>query len=231
MELRIRALLLSLSLVLSSAGCIALARETYTSLRGPGAVPVDPADPIEVSPGRLGHVLGHDPSLARSGFGANASVTAAVCDWDAGAWFIVFPPLPIPLLSFDPELGVPGTTVVRVALDGQGTWRADLSRVVLEGAEGRRAVPDRYRLATVNLDESSEPCSRERQLEPRASVEGAELAVFGRGELWLRFPTLDWPDEPRALALDGLTLDLVPVPVARLEFDSGSRWFWYRVFP
>jgi hypothetical protein len=229
MEFRIRALLLSLGLALSSAGCIALARETYTSLRGPGAVPVTPADPMEVSPGRTGHVLGHDPSLARSSFGASASVTAAVCDWDAGTWFIVFPPLPSPLLSLGDATGVAGTTLVRVALDGPGTWRADLSQVALEGAEGRRAVPDRYRLKTANLDDSKEPCSRE--FEPRSPVEGPELAVFGQGELWLRFPTLDWPDEPRALALDGLTLDQVPVPVARLEFESGTRWFWYRVFP
>lgn len=226
-----RALWLSLALALSSAGCIALARETYTSLRGSGAVPVTPADLIEVSPGRTGHVLGHDPSLARSSFGPSASVTAAVCDWDGGIGFIVFPPLPIPLLSLGDETGIAGTTVVRVALDGPGTWRADLSRVALEGAEGRRALPDRYRLATLNLDDSKEPCSRERELEPRAPVEGAELAVFGQGELWLRFPTLDWPDEPRSLALDGLTLDQVPVPVARLAFDPGTRWFWYRVFP
>ena len=229
MEPRIRALLVSLGFALSSAGCIALARETYTSLRGPDAVALTPADPIEVSPGRTGHVLGHDPSLARSSFGPSASVTAAVCDWDAGTWFIVFPPLPIPLLSLDDKIGVPGTTVVRVALDGPGTWRADLSRLALEGPEGRRSVPDRYRLKTKNLDESREPCSRE--FEPRSAVEGAELAVFGQGELWLRFPTLDWPDEPRALALDGRTLDQVPGPVARLDFEPGSRWFWYRVFP
>jgi hypothetical protein len=222
-----RALLLSLAL--SSAGCIALARESYTSLRGPDLTLIEPAESFEVSPGRTGHALSHSATLARASFGANASVTAAVCDWDPGIWFIVFPPLPIPLLSPGDSSGRPGTTDVRLTLEGDGTWRANLATLALVGDAGRRAAPDRYTLVTKSLDTSLEPCAAD--VEPRTSVENAELAVFGKAELWLRFPTLDWPDTPRTLELDGLTHAGAAFPETRLELEPGARWFWYRVFP
>jgi len=223
------ALLLSVAFGLSSAGCIVLARETYTSLRGPGAVEVEPEDSFEVSAGRTGHALAHSATLARASFGSNASVTAAVCDWDAGIWFIVFPPLPVPLLSPGDSASRPGTTVVRLSLDGAGTWRASLAALALVGADGARAAPDRYQLLTTGLDTSLEPCAAD--VEPRTPVDGAELAVFGKAELWLRFPTLDWPDTPRALELGGLTFGETVLPSAQLDFEPGTRWFWYRVFP
>ena len=221
--------LLSLALCVSSAGCIAVARETYTTLRGPGVVAVEPAEDFEVSPGREGHALSHSPSLARASFAANASVTAAVCDWDAGVWFIVFPPLPVPLLSPGDSVGRPGTTVVRLSLDGHGTWRANLTALALVGADGRRAAPERYKLVTTGIDSSLEPCVAD--VRPRKPVDGAELAAFGQAELWLRFPTLDWPETPRTLELDGLTLEGTPLPATRLDFEPGARWFWYRIFP
>jgi len=229
MELRTRALISSVGIVLSSAGCIALARETYTSLRGPDAVAIQPGDSFEVSTGRTGHAISQSTALARSGAIPGASITAAICDWDAGVWFIVFPPLPIPLLSLDESPGRPGTTVVRLKLEGEGTWRARFSELVLVGADGVRAVPERYQLVTKQVDDSPEPCAL--VVEPRTAVAGAELAVFGRAELWLRFATLDWPETPRVLELGGLTLDGTPLPTARLDFAPGARWFWYRVFP
>ncbi|MEX2205742.1 MAG: hypothetical protein WEF50_05890 [Myxococcota bacterium] len=223
------ALLLSLALAVSSAGCIAVARETYTSLRGAGATPVEPRDDFEVSPGRTGHALTHAASLARASFAADASVTAAVCDWDAGVWFIVFPPLPLPLLSLGDSASRPGTTLVRLTLDGPGTWRANLASLALLGDAGRRAAPDQYKLVTKTFDTSLEPCAAD--VDPRKSIENAELAAFGKAELWLRFKTLDWPETPRALELDGLSLDGVAVRSVRLSFEPGTRWFWYRVFP
>ncbi len=229
MRLLLPALLCSLALGLSSVGCIVLARETYTSLRGPDVTLVEPRESFEVSPGRTGHALSHSPALARASFPANASVTAAVCDWDAGVWFIIFPPLPIPLLSPGDSSGRPGTTVVRLTLDGEGTFRAKLASLALLGADGRRAAPDRYMLVTTALDTSHEPCAAD--VDPRASVENAEVAVFGNAELWLRFPTLDWPETPRTLVLDGLTLAEADLPAVRLDLETGARWFWYRVFP
>ncbi len=220
---------LLLALALPSAGCIAIARESYTSLRGPDASAVAPRDDFEVSPGRIGHALSHSDSLARVSHGPNASVTAAVCDWDPGVWFVVFPPLPIPLLSPGDSAGRPGTTLVRLSLAGDGTWRADLPSIALVGENGRRAAPDRYKLVTRKLDDSLEPCSAD--VDPDASIENAELAVFGKAELWLRFPTLDWPDEPRTLELDGLSLAGAALPAQKLELEPGARWFWYRVFP
>ncbi len=223
------ALLLSLALGVSSAGCIAVARETYTSLRGADTTPVEPGEDFEVAPGRIGHALSHDASLARASFSPTASVTAAVCDWDAGMWFIVFPPLPVPLLSPGDSSGRPGTTLVRLTLDGPGTWRARLASLALVGDAGRRAAPERYELVTKTVDLSPEPCAAD--VDPRASIENAELAAFGKAELWLRFPTLDWPETPRTLELDGLSLDGVELRDVRLEFEPGTRWFWYRVFP
>jgi hypothetical protein len=223
------ALLLSLGLGLSSSGCIVLARESYTFLRGPGAVEVEPSERFEVSRGRTGHALTHSPALSRASFGPNASVSAAVCDWDEGMWFIVFPPLPVPLLSLGSAAGRPGTTMVRLTFDGEGTWRASLAALALVGADGVRAAPERYQLVTTQLDTSLEPCAAD--LEPQSLVDDSELAVFGKAELWVRFPTLDWPDTPRALELAGLTLAGTPLPAARLEFEPGARWFWYRLFP
>jgi hypothetical protein len=223
------ALLLSLALGVSSAGCIAVARETYTSLRGPDATPLEPGEDFEVAPGRIGHALSQDASLARASFSATASVTAAVCDWDAGMWFIVFPPLPVPLLSPGDSSGRPGTTLVRLTLDGPGTWRATLASLALVGDAGRRAAPDRYKLVTKVVDLSLEPCAAD--VDPRASIENAELAAFGKAELWLRFPTLDWPETPRTLELDGLSFDGADLRDVRLELEPGTRWFWYRVFP
>jgi hypothetical protein len=221
--------LLSLALAVSSAGCVAVARETYTSLRGADATPLEPGDDFEVSPGRTGHAFAHDASLARASFSANASVTAAVCDWDAGIWFIVFPPLPVPLLSPGDSVGRPGTTLVRLTLDGPGTWRANLDSVALLGDEGRREAPDRYELVTKTVDTSLEPCAAD--VDPHASIENAELAAFGKAELWLRFKTLDWPETPRTLELDGLSLDGAALRKVELELEPGTRWFWYRVFP
>jgi hypothetical protein len=222
-------LLLSLALGVSNTGCIALARETYTSLRGSGAIDVEPRATFEVSPGRMGHALSHSPAMARARFGPNSSVTAAVCDWDAGVWFVVFPPLPVPLLSPGDSAGRPGTTVVRLTLDGDGTWRTNLAAMVLVGSDGVRAAAVDYELVTTRLDTSLEPCSAD--LDLHSSVESAELAIFGKAELWLRFPTLDWPDTPRTLELGGLELAGTPLPALRLELEPGSRWFWYRVFP
>lgn len=224
-----RALLLSLALAVSSAGCIAVARETYTSLRSADATPVEPRADFEVSPGRTGHALSHSATLARAGFSTNASVTAAICDWDAGVWIIVFPPLPLPLLSPGDSVGRPGTTLVRLTLDGPGTWRANLASLALLGGEGRRAAPDQYKLVTKDLDDSLEPCAAD--VDPRASIENAELAAFGKAELWLRYKTLDWPETPRTLELDGLSLDGQALRKVELEFQPGARWFWYRVFP
>jgi hypothetical protein len=223
------ALWLSLGLLAtSSAGCISLARESYTSLRGPGATAVEPGDPFEVSAGRLGHAISQSLSLARATLGSDASVSAAICDWDPGIWFIVFPPLPIPLLTLG-DSGGAGRTIVRLTFDGKGTWRAAFDQLSLTGPDGARATPRRYRLVTKAIDTSLEPCSR--AVDPRTDVEGAELAVFGQAELWLRFDTLDWPEGTRTLELGGLSFESSPLPATRLELEPGSRWFWYRVFP
>ncbi len=223
------ALWLSLGLLAtSSAGCISLARESYTSLRGPGAISLEPSDPFEVSAGRDGHVISQSPALARASAGGDATVTAAICDWDPGIWFIVFPPLPIPLLTPGDSEGA-GRTIVRLTFDGKGTWRAAFGQLTLAGPGGARATPRRYRLVTKAIDTSLEPCSR--AVDPRTDVEGAELAVFGQAELWLRFDTLDWPEGVRTLELAGLSFESSPLPATRLELEPGSRWFWYRVFP
>lgn len=229
MRTRTPTLLLALAVSISSSGCIVVARETYTSLRGAVAVALEPAERFEVSPGRPGHALSQSPSLAHASFGAGSSVTAAVCDWDEGVWFVVFPPLPIPLLSPGDSAGRPGTTVVRLLLDAPGTWRTNPVEHALVGAAGIRSVPDRYKLVTARIDESREPCAAE--VMARGSSDGAELAIYGKAELWLSFPTLDWPDSPRTLEVGGLSLDGQPLPSVRLELESGSRWFWYRALP
>lgn len=223
------ALLLSLALCFPSAGCIVVARESYTSLRGADVTQLEPGEDFEVSAGRTGHAFTNSATLSRASFDSNTSVSAAVCDWDAGVWFVVFPPLPIPLLSPGDSNGRPGTTLVRLTLEGEGTWRANLATLSLVGDAGVRAAPEQYKLVTKTVDTSQEPCAAD--VDPRASVENAELAVFGRAELWLRFPTLDWPDTPRTLELDGLTLDGAALHPVHLDFEPGSRWFWYRVFP
>ena len=217
-----------LLLALASAGCFALARETYTTLRGAGVEPLRAADRVPVSHGRTGSALSQDPSLVRVATGEKA-LEVAVCDWDEGTWFVVFPPLPVPLLSLDEPLGLPGTRVVRVTFEGQGTWRAEFARLALTGPGGARVEPMRYKLVTRELDRSREPCSRER--EPRTKVDRAEVAIFGDAELWLTFLDASFPEGERALELDGITLDGVNVVVPKLVFEPGSRWFWYRVFP
>ncbi len=222
-------LLLALGLSITSSGCIVLARETYTTLRGPDAVAIDPDRSFEVSPGREGHALSHSPSLARASFAGGASVTAAVCDWDDGVWFVVFPPLPIPLLSPGNTAGRPGTTVLRLTLAATESWRTSLAAIALEGEGGVRVAPSRYELVTEHIDDSLEPCSAD--VAPGTSIDGAELAIFGDAEIWLSFPTLDWPELPRALEIDGLHLDGRPLPRTRLEFEPGARWFWYQLFP
>jgi hypothetical protein len=177
----------------------------------------------------MGRAISQDPSLARVGAPGGKAVEVAICDWDEGTWFVVFPPLPVPLLSPGDALGAPGTRVVRIAFEGQGTWRAEFARLVLSGPDGVRVAPMRYKLVTRELDRTHEPCSRER--EPRSKVDRAEVAIFGDAELWLTFLEASFPEGPRALELDGITLDGVNVVVPKLEFEPGSRWFWYRVFP
>jgi len=216
------------ALALASAGCIALARESYTTPRGAGADPLAPDDRVPVSQSRTGRAISQDPSLVRIAAPDGRSVEVAVCDWDEGIWFIVFPPLPIPLLS-PGQLGTPDTTVVRVAFSGEGTWRTEFGKLALVGPDGARAAPSRYRLVTRELDRSREPCSREH--DPRTRVDRTELAILGDAELWLTYVTLDWPSGPRALELDGVRLDDHAVPLPKLELEPGARWFWYRVFP
>ncbi len=216
-------------LALASSGCVALGHETYTSLRGAGVEGLDAGERVPVSPGRTGKAISQDPSLARIGAQGGKAVDVAVCDWDEGTWFIVFPPLPLPLLSPGDELGSPGTTVVRMSFAGGGSWRAEFAKLALAGPDGARVTPSRYKLVTRDLDRSREPCSRER--EPRSRVDRTEVAIVGDAELWLTFVAPDWPDGPRALELGGVTLDGNPVALPKLALHPGSRWFWYRVLP
>jgi hypothetical protein len=229
---RSTASLAALLLALASSGCIALARETYTSLRGPGVEELAPGERVPVSRGRTGRPIAQDPSLARVAAPAGTSVEVAICDWDEGTWFVIFPPLPVPLLSLDDAPGLPGTTVVRIAFQGQGTWRAEFAKLALVAPGGARVAPTRYRLVTRELDRSREPCGRER--EPRNKVDEAEVAIFGDAELWLMFSepsAADDADGPTLLALEGITVDNELVVLPKLALDPGSRWFWYRVFP
>jgi hypothetical protein len=231
MTIRSRPAALAVALLaLASAGCLALGRETYTSLRGPGAEAIVPDERVPVSRGRTGTALSHDPALARLA-ARGRSVEVAICDWDEGTWFVVFPPLPIPLLSPGDTPGAPGTTVVRVWFEGEGPWEAEFAKLALVASDGRRAAPSRYRLVTKELDRSREPCSRER--EPRNRVDRADVAILGDAELWLTFHLArsDAEEGPRTLELHGITLAEEPVALPKLELDPGSRWFWYRVFP
>jgi hypothetical protein len=116
-----------------------------------------------------------------------------------------------------------------VSLQGQGTWRAEFAKLALVGPGGARVEPMRYKLVTRELDRTREPCSRER--EPLTKVDRAEVASFGDAELWLTFLEASFPEGPRALELDGITLDGVNVVIPDLAFEPGRRWFWYRVFP
>jgi hypothetical protein len=222
-------------LALALTGCIALGRESYTTLSGEGATPVFASDQVPVSRGRTGHGISHDASAAR----ANADILVSVCDWDPGFWLLVFPPIPIPLLSLEEQPGLPNTTVVRVTFDTPGPWSASFANLALVGPEGARATPLRYRVVLAAKAESLaengeeprqlEPCAR--AIDPRKSVDRAHVAVIEPGELWLTFDTQKFPKGPRALELDGISRDGAAVPLPHLALDGGSRWFWYRVFP
>jgi len=190
---------------------------------------------VQVSRGRTGHGFAQDPTAAR----ATADVLVSVCDWDPGFWLLVFPPIPIPLLSMEEQPGLPDTTVVRITFDTPGAWRARFADLALVGPGGARATPLRYRVVLAEKAESLadpgeqprqlEPCAR--ALDPKKSVDRAHVAVLEPGELWLTFDTQKFPKGPRALELGGISRADVPVPLPRLALDGGSRWFWYRVYP
>lgn len=224
------------TLALVFAGCIALGRESYTTLGGDGATPLSPSEEVPVKRDRTGHGFSQDPSAARVG----ADVVVSICDWDPGFWVVVFPPIPLPLLSTDESPGLPDTTLVRVTFEGAGPWRAKFDDLALVGADGTRVTPMRYRIVLAakaeSLAESDahlrelEPCAR--AVEPRKTVDRAHVAVLDAGELWLMFDTGKLPEDgARLLWLDGISRADVPVPLPHLALDDGSRWFWYRVFP
>lgn len=218
------------------SGCIALGRETYTSPVAPGTRAILAPEEVPIGKERRGHAFTQDPSAVAAG--QPAEVVVSVCDWSESLWFLVFPPLPIPLISMEEQPGRPNTTIVRITFAGQGQWRANFAELALLGPEGARVGPDRYKLVIAKRAESLisgavppelEPCQR--TIEPRASVETAKFAVLETGELFLSFDTTGWESGDRALALDGITRDGAAVPLPRLELEGGARWFWYRAFP
>jgi len=222
------------SLALFLAGCIALGRESYTTLEG--GTPIAPADAVQVKQDRTGHGFAQDAAAAR----AHGDVVVSICDWEPGFWLFVFPPIPIPLLSNEDTPGLPNTTLVRVTFESEGPWRAKFDELALVGEGGVRNPPIRYRIVLPEKSESLadanphvrelEPCARAH--EPKKTVERAKVAVLDRGELWLLFDTpLEPEDGPRVLELAGITRADKAVPLPKLALDGGARWFWYRVFP
>ena len=222
---------------LTLSGCMALGRETYTSPGGTGLRAVFAPEKVPIGGGHEGHAFSQDPSAVVAA-GPPSDVLVSVCDWSESVWFLVFPPLPIPLISRSEQPGRPDTTVVRITFGGHGQWRANFADLALLGPEGARAVPDHYRLVIAAKAESLpggalaselEPCQR--SVEPKHSVSGTKFAVLERGELFLTFDTTDWEDGDRALALGGITRDGAAVPLPKLALEPGARWFWYRAFP
>jgi hypothetical protein len=222
------------TLALVFAGCIALGRESYTALEG--AAPISPSADVPVGKDRTGHGFAQDATGAR----AADDVVVSVCDWDAGFWLLVFPPIPLPLISTAEQPGLPNTTVVRVTFEAAGPWSAKFDELAMVGSDGTRVTPIRYRVVLADKAESLaqakphalelEPC--ERAVEPKKSVDRAHVAVLESGELWLTFDSGKLPEKgPRVLELNGFARAEVPVPLPRLSLDGGSRWFWYRVFP
>jgi hypothetical protein len=216
---------------------MALGRETYTSPAAPGARAILAPEDVPIGKERRGHAFSQDPAAVVAA-GPPADVVVSVCDWSESLWFLVFPPLPLPLISMAEQPGKPETTVVRITFAGQGQWRADFADLVLLGPEGKRAVPDRYKLVIARKAESLangavprelEPCQR--TIEPRDKVASAKFAVLETGELFVRFDTVGWESGDRALELDGITRDGVKVTLPKLELENGARWFWYRAFP
>lgn len=225
---------LAVTLALFLTGCIALGRESYTTLEG--GTPISPAAEVVVKQDRTGHGFLQDAAAAR----AHEDVVVSVCDWDPGFWLFVFPPIPLPLVSTDEQPGLPNTTLVRVTFESVGPWRARFDDLALVGAEGARSKPIRYRIVLPEKAESLadgaphahelEPCSRAE--EPKKTVDRAKVAVLDRGELWLLFDTPAEPEDGgRVLELGGITKADKAVPLPKLALDGGSRWFWYRVFP
>jgi hypothetical protein len=211
-----------------------MGRESYTTLVG--STPVSPGEDVPMSKERSAHGFSQDPTAVR----ANPDILVSVCDWDPGFWFIVFPPIPIPLMSHEDTPGLPNTTLVRLTFESSGSWRAQFANLSILGPGGERAAPIRYRIVLADKAESLgdvgthaktlEPCSR--AVEPKKSVDRAHMAVLEAGELWLVFDTSHLPEKGvRTLALDGISRNDLAVPVPHVTLDSGSRWFWYRFFP
>jgi hypothetical protein len=234
--LRSRPLAVCLALA-CSAGCMALGRETYTSPVGPGARAIFAPEDVPIGKTRRGHAFSQDPSAVVAA-SPPAEVGVSVCDWSESLWFLVFPPLPLPLISMEDQPGRPHTTVVRITFAGPGQWRANFAELALLGPEGKRAEPDRYKLVIARKAESLvdgamastlEPCQR--TIEPHASVATSKFAVLETGELFVSFDTTGWESGDRALALDGITRDGAKVEMPKLELQPGARWFWYRAFP
>jgi hypothetical protein len=226
---------LAAALALGLCGCIALARESYSTLVATGGTPISPADRVPISRESAGHGFGQDPTALRAG----SDVVLSVCDFDPGFWMVVFPPLPIPLFSSAEDSSLPGTTLVRITFEKKGPWKARFDDLALVGSDGKRHTPIRYRVVLPERAESLanqeiplrdlEPCGR--SVEPRKTVKRAHVAVLGPGELLLTFDSADLPKDGRTLELKGLTRSDVPVPIPTVTLDGGSRWYWYRFFP
>jgi len=215
-----------------------LGRESYTTLAGEGAVAIPAPEAVSVARDRSGTGFAQDPVAVRAGASAGG-VVVAVCDWDAGFWLPIFPPLPIPILSMEGQTGLPDTTAVRITFESKGAWRAAFSDIALLGPNGSRVPPFRYRIVLAKKSESLgdngaesgklEPCTRGE--EPATPADQAKFAVLERGELWLLFDTKGLPKGKRELSLDGFSRDDVKVPMPHLSLSGGSRWYWYKAFP
>ena len=224
-------------LTLAVSGCILVGRETYTTLAGTGATAISPAEDVPVQRERTGHGFAQSPTAVRGATG----MVVSVCDWSGGFWMLAFPPIPVPFFVSDEDIGLPDTMLVRLTFEAKGPWKARFADLALVGADGTRRTPFRYRVVLPDKAESLagengplgelEPCARSTSFYPKKDVKRAKIAVLESGELLLTFDVKDLPKDKRALELDGITRNDVPVKVPPLQLDGGSRWYWYRFFP
>lgn len=209
---------------LAISGCIALAREGYSSPRARGAEPILPSRRVFLEEGYpRGWTLWRSPSALHLPIERDGAIDLFACNARGTLAFFAFPPLPPFASQALAEYAEP-PLVVRLDVTGPGDWGLDPGAISVVTGSGQRVVAG-LKVPPPPGEPSASPCSCfDSDFEPSPNE---PLRGVGGVGAWLAFALSSSPDQELRLELGGISRDGIPVVVQPVDLRPGSRWFWF----